>query len=150
MKKIATLFLAVSMALAVSSCKKDDDNNSTPANNTGGSNLTKTEILTGRTWKITELTVDGQSQVGTLVTACDLDDIYQFKANGEFIVDEGATKCDPTDPQIETQSTWKFLDNETKLEADGEVATITELTTTKLVTEGTLGTAKVVLTYAPW
>jgi hypothetical protein len=134
MKKITLLFLAFSMAAFVSSCKKDDDNTSTPTN-TGGNGPTKTEILSGRTWKITGATLDGQS-IFDIFDDCDKDNIYQWKTNGDYVVDEGATKCDPNDPQIETQDKWKFTDNETKLEFDGEVSEIKELTVTKLVLEG--------------
>lgn len=136
MKKISTLLLALTMAFTISSCSNDDDDNSTPANNNPGNNSpTKTEILTGRTWKITGATIDGQDIFG-IFDDCDKDNIYQWKTNGDYVVDEGATKCDPSDPQIETQSTWKFTDNETKIEYDGDSYTIKELTVTKLVLEG--------------
>lgn len=138
MKKITLFFLAVSMALAISSCKKDDDNNSTPANNNnsgGGSNLTKTEMLTAKKWKVVGLTVGG-SDFYALFDDCDKDDTHEFKTDGTYINDEGATKCDPMDDQIISTDTWKFTDNETKIEYDGGTATIKELTETKMVLEG--------------
>lgn len=136
MKKISSLFIATLMAFTISSCSSDDDDNATPTNNNSGNNSpTKTEILTGRTWKIVGATLDGQN-IFDIFDDCDKDNIYQWKTNGDYVVDEGVTKCDPTDPQIETQDKWKFTDNETKLEFDGEVSEIKELTITKLVIEG--------------
>lgn len=137
MRKLITLFLAVSMALAISSCKKDDDNNSTPANNNnsgGGSTPTKTEMLTAKKWKVVGLTVGGQDFYAQM-DACDKDDTYEYKTDGTYIEDEGATKCDPGDPQEITKDTWKFTDNETKIVADGITATIKEMTATKMVLE---------------
>lgn len=148
MKKITILFLALSMAFTVTSCNKDDDDNSTPSNNNpGGSNLTKTEMLTAKKWKMTALTVDGQDFYA-LMDDCDKDDTHEFKTDGSYTYDEGATKCDPMDDQIISQSTWKFTDNETKIEYDGEEATITELTETKMVLEGDFLGSKAVTTFS--
>jgi hypothetical protein len=136
MRKLTLLFLAISMAAFVSSCKKEES--STPANNNntgGGSNLTKTEMLTAKKWKLVGLTVGG-ADFYSQFDDCDKDDTFEYKTDGTYIEDEGATKCDPSDPQVITTATWKFTDNETKLEADGVTATIKELTATKMVLEG--------------
>ncbi len=138
MKKVTLLFLAFAMAAIISSCKKDDDNTSTPSG--GGASATKTEIITAKTWKITAATIGGQD-VFSQQDECDKDDLHIFKIDGTYIYDEGATKCDTADDQIISTSTWKFLENETKIEFDGDVATIKEMTSTTIRIEGTfLGT----------
>ncbi len=146
MRKLTLLFLAFSMAALISSCKKDDDNTPAPTNNSGGNNLTKTEMLTAKKWKITALTVGGQDFF-TLFDDCDKDDTHEFKTDGTYINDEGATKCDPSDPQTISTSNWKFIDNETKIEFDGEVGTIKELTSSKMVIEGDFGGQVAVTTF---
>lgn len=133
MKKITLFVLVAVMATLVSSCKKDDDNNSN--NPSGGSSATKTEMITAKSWKVTGLTVGGQDFYSQM-DACDKDDLHTFKTDNTYIYDEGASKCDPSDPQVISTGTWKFTENETKIEYDGETATIKELTSTKMVLEG--------------
>lgn len=101
------------------SCKKDKDTTPTTTPKT------KTELLTGAKWKWTGATASPAvdtcggtiTDVFTLVKdpACDMDDLFMYTANGLTINDEGATKCAPADPQIDTCGTWKFIENETKL-----------------------------------
>ena len=76
-------------------------------------------LTTGR-WQLTgagviipgsSTTIDVFSQVPT----CLSDNFYTFGADGTLTVDEGATKCDPSDPQTSTGN-WKLLDNNTKLQ----------------------------------
>lgn len=45
---------------------------------------------------------------------CSLDDIMIFKSDKKLAFDEGATKCDPTDPQQVTDGTWSY-DKTTKV-----------------------------------
>ena len=123
--------LAASM-LAVS-CKKDDNNN-----NNNGPQMTKKEMLTAKSWKATGMTIGG-SDFWPLVDACERDDLYTFKTDGTYIEDEGATKCDPADPQVITTSTWAFIQNDTKIVYDGDTATIKELTPSKMVLESDFG-----------
>jgi len=47
--------------------------------------------------------------------ACVLDDLRMFKSNGQYLNDNGATKCDPSEPQTATLA-WRFIDNNTKIE----------------------------------
>lgn len=53
---------------------------------------------------------------------CEIDDIMTFQSDQKISYDEGATKCDPSDPQTTTDGTWSF-DNATKMlteqDADG-------------------------------
>jgi hypothetical protein len=97
---------------------------------------TKTDLLSGVTWKMTRL------KVGTLEgdpETCLTDDTYIYQADGVYKFSEGATKCDPADPSS-INGTWEFKSNETKLAVSQTEAgitltynyTIVELTETKL------------------
>lgn len=142
MKKITLLFVAVSL-IAVSACKKEDDKTTTP---TPGPTLTKTQMLTAKNWKLTGATSGGVDYY-PIIDPCDKDDLFIFKTDGTSIVDAGATKCDPTDPQIISTGTWTFIDNETKIYFDGDTGTLAELTSTKMVVKGDYLGDEVVSTY---
>jgi hypothetical protein len=133
MKK--TLILAVTVAMAFVSCKKDDDNNSNNGN--PSPTQTKTQLISAKSWKGVSLTVGG-ADFWSQLDDCDKDDIYIFKADGVYVADAGATKCDPGDPQQYTD-TWKFIENETKLVYDGDTTIIKELTSSKMVLQGDYG-----------
>lgn len=45
---------------------------------------------------------------------CDLDNSMIFKSDKKLAYDEGATKCDPADPQQGTDGTWSY-DKSTKI-----------------------------------
>jgi hypothetical protein len=47
---------------------------------------------------------------------CQKDNYYQFNSDGAYQLNDGPTKCAPTDPQIIETGTWSFLENETKLQ----------------------------------
>lgn len=80
----------------------------------------KTELLTGK-YQLTAATVDPAIQVpflGISVTdlygfteSCMKDDVIEFFSNGVVNMDEAATKCDPEDPQTQTDM-WKFSAHE--------------------------------------
>jgi hypothetical protein len=102
----------------------------------------KTEYLSQGTWKIlsvgVDLNKDGivDADATGYVQSCHLDDTYAFRANGTGTIDEGATKCNASDPQS-SDFTWVFKNNETILSGNfGLVAgdaTIITLNDTKLV-----------------
>jgi hypothetical protein len=98
MKKLSLLFLA---ALALGSCKKDNENSpSTPS---------KTDLLTSKSWRPTaasiSVTVAGTTTSLGNLDACSADDFFKFSTDKSMVHDEGATKCDPADPQME-KGTW--------------------------------------------
>jgi hypothetical protein len=111
----------------------------------------KTEILTKSKWAWTAGTVspafdffgDGKPISGeyhSKMPVCFQDDIRTFDAAGTYTVDEGATKCDPADPQIYNLATWKWEASETVIAiiVDGETRKwkVNELTETVMkVTE---------------
>ena len=103
------IFFMLSIALFFVACDKDDNG----ANNT--------DNLTGSQWKITssvaKFTFNGVEQtvdVYAQLPACQKDNLVEFKTDGTFIADEGATKCSPNDPQEET-GTWVFAQDETHI-----------------------------------
>lgn len=132
----AMFFSLVScMSMLTVSCKKDSP---APA-------PTKTQLLTGKNWKVTALTVDPArpyTAFGPDVTdwysqmeSCQQDNLYKFNTDGTAIKDEGPTKCDVDDPQT-ISGTWVFNTDQTIVtETFNSVSisyTIVELTSTKL------------------
>jgi len=135
--KLTSYFFIAGVAFL--SCKKDKDNN--------GAAKTKTELLTTGNWKRTALIsnpaydwyADGTfaTDILSVIKPCEKDNIDTYKTNGVFETNEGATKCDPSDPQTWT-ATWIFADNETKLIFDGtDEYTLLELTATTLKFQST-------------
>jgi hypothetical protein len=131
-KKFSTyLVLAVVSLANLNSCKKDDETTPTPT-------LTKTDLLTAKSWKVTDVKIAGQTIFDSpLVEACEKDDLTKFNANKSITFDEGAEKCDASSPQSRTGS-WEFTTNETKLnmtDSDGSVVegTISTFTSTTLI-----------------
>lgn len=150
--KVISLLVLLQVLFVLSSCTKDDDTGSTTNTTpTGGGSTspTKTQLLTAHKWVPTALTFDNNDAWG-LVDDCEKDNFLEFKTNGSYKEDEGATKCDPNDPQIINNSTWKFTANNTKLEYHGgRVADINGLTATELRLQyNDLGTI-VIATYKP-
>ena len=106
---LVSILLATSF-FAISGCKKTK---------------TKTELLTDGSWKVTAQSINPGVDLngdGTLdtdlyaqfVEDCTKDNFSTFKSDGSFVDDEGATKCDPTDPQT-TNGTWAFQNSESKI-----------------------------------
>jgi hypothetical protein len=128
MRKI-TLMIAALAFLTVSSCKKEDEKTTTPTKS-------KTELLTAKAWKITAMTINpGITPIpgGPTITdffaqlePCSKDDTEKFNTGGTGVSDEGATKCDPADPQS-SNFTWVFNPSETIITIDGESQNIIQL-----------------------
>ena len=124
--KALTALFALSL-LSLSSCKKDDDDDSssaTPAP-TPAPTPTKKELLTGKYWKVTDMTVSPAYEVspGVFITdyystlsACSKDNVTFYTSNGEYVTNEGAIKCNLSDPQT-VSGTWNFNTPETILTA---------------------------------
>lgn len=87
-------------------------------------------LLTGAKWKLSAHTIspaidwDGD---GTMVTNmyavngdCVHDDIATYAPDHTFTIDEGAGKCDPSDPQQE-KGTWSLDDAGDRLTLDSEI-----------------------------
>ena len=63
-------------------------------------------LLTTGLWKRTGETTNGKDTF-TALGSCDKDNTYVFATDGKATFDEGATKCNTTDPQTTTGS-WAF------------------------------------------
>ena len=136
-KKISLATLVICLLL-VSCSKKSKDSTPTPTPET------KTQLLTGKNWKITAMTfIPGiYNGAGGLITdyyayaiangdACSLDNILNFNIDGSYITTQGATLCDPAYPE-NSSGTWSFQNSETTLIQDGQESTIVTLNSTTL------------------
>jgi len=130
---LCSAFVLIS-ALFFSSCSKKSD--PTPP---------KDQLLTAaKGWKLTDakVTVSGITQsIFSAIPACVVDNITFYKSTGDYLEDEGATKCDSADPQTLESGTWKFNTDKTIITVTssdpanpGTVAlTLVSLTATTLV-----------------
>ena len=104
------------------SCKKDKKD-TTPTTTS-----TKTGYLTKGAWKITaekyKMNGSGWIDIFSMLDPCDLDNTTTFFPNFTVINDEGAIKCNMTDPQS-TTSPWAFGTGETSLILQDGVDTYT-------------------------
>ncbi len=98
MKLSALLFAGMFIFAA---CSSEDDK-------------TKTELLTAQSWKATHIYIENVDVIGDF-DECDADDLTTYFEDGNYQVDEGATKCDPENPQIVEEGTWSFNADETEL-----------------------------------
>ena len=137
MQKKHFLYLTIVCGLMAANigCSKDDDSNPAPKTNT--------ELLTTGTWKFSDIKVNGTSVAG-LFDPCQKDNILTFLAAGTGTADEGATKCDPNDPDSNSFN-WNFETNETVLfvstpffTGGSSTFTIVSLTESQLVLSQTI------------
>ena len=145
MKNLSVYFLTAALGLSIlGGCKKDSDDTATPAK-------TKTELLVGKDWVLTDITLSQGNTPGAsvygLVDVCTRDDKYRFATPNAVTVSAGAMACStsPTSP-----GTWAFASSETKLNLtnvgdalDDGSYNIVELTETSMklsatVTQGTI------------
>ena len=91
--------LAAAVALFVMSCSKKSD----PA-------PTAEQYLTHSAgWKLTDAKA-GSTDIFSSLPTCSTDDIFKFTltsgSTGTYIEDEGASKCDSSDPQTADSGKW--------------------------------------------
>ena len=117
MKKQIFLFSASFLIFFIQGCNKKDAAIKDEV-------LSKTQLLTTGSWKVTALVSDRDAN-GTYETddyagysAYYKDNYSTFLTNGELEVNEGPTKCSPTDPQTVIKH-WQLTNNETTLVVDG-------------------------------
>jgi Lipocalin-like domain len=131
--RYAALFLFSFVILSgIGACKKDS-----------AADKSRTELITQAAWKL----VKSESKTGTgawvdgtgLFLACEKDDNFVFRTNASYEINEGLTKCAPTDPQIYETGTWAFQTNETEVRltstgsSSSDISVIEQLTETTLV-----------------
>lgn len=82
------------------SCKREMPEDATPL----------TDSIKDKNWLlIADSTVSSAGTVENnydLLPGCEKDDLVQFKSNKTLVRDEGATKCNASDPQTMTIGTW--------------------------------------------
>jgi len=122
----ALLFLSV---LGAASCKKDDNKTNTPNNPSNADFPVGTWTLTSYTSDKPILTRNGETTTDIIkaegIPPCGLDNLYTYKADGTYTVDEGPTKCDPADPQTLYSTRWTLNGN--TLTIDGQAAQVTQV-----------------------
>ena len=141
--KLSTLcnLIIVTCALSFAGCSKSG----------GSSEKSKPELIAASTWKFSSAGIDldgngtiDQQAPATLAQPCLTDNSITFKADKTGSIDEGATKCDASTPQV-SPFTWALSDNDTQLTLStpilagfGSDAKIVELTATKFVLSRTI------------
>lgn len=132
MKSIITILLGIALVSIVACSKKS-------------SGTSRTELVTKATWRYENsgLDVNKDGFIDTslppgYVENCDKDNTLTFKSDGTGIMDEGASKCDPGNPQS-SPFTWTFKNGETVINFPSVVlsgisgdVTILKLTDTEL------------------
>ncbi|HZK08665.1 MAG TPA: lipocalin family protein [Bacteroidales bacterium] len=129
----AMLLLLMGGLVTFSSCKKDDDDSPS-----------KTKMISGKKFFAKAMKIEPGVSTPGGVTITDLypflldcvkDNYTTFSENGTFIDDEGATKCEPGDPQT-INGTWEFMNDETQLKQtygnEYQIYNIVELTNSVL------------------
>lgn len=98
------------------------------------------QLLTQQEWRIIKeeekVNSDPYVDYFPFVPACSQDDKYNFKTDGTYELNEGATKCNSSDPQIITTGTWQFTQNETRIRIDVNESAIDKLTNDTLRISG--------------
>jgi len=134
------LFLGV---LSFSSCNDDDDDDDpTPP--------TRTELLTAKNWMVEGWNIEPAIDVdnnGTqennlipFIEACNLDDFFDFNADGTYTIEEGDSKCDPNAPTVVESGDWIWNSDNTRIifEPSGgssREAEVVSITSTEVVVE---------------
>jgi hypothetical protein len=108
MKFAPPVTILLLLIFAFSSCKKSKTYSKT-----------KTELLTQKTWRLVAARnkQDNQNweEIYLLIDSCRRDDIVSFTPTFVYTVDEGLSKCFPTDSQILVSGAWAFDSNETQI-----------------------------------
>lgn len=116
MKIFSTPHFLIVLSVCFIGCQKKSD----PA-------PTKADHISSSAWKYESGGIDGDKN-GTIdfsfssanVPACYSDNTILFNKNQTGVTNEGATKCNASDPQT-SPFTWSFADNQTNLTISGNV-----------------------------
>lgn len=120
MKILSALFASAVGCLLVAGCQKSG---------TDGNQTTKTDHLTASAWKYESGGADPDRngtidlQASAFLPPCNLDNTATFNKNNTGVADEGAAKCNTTDPQS-GNFTWSFADGETSLNMNTTIFTL--------------------------
>jgi hypothetical protein len=108
--------IAILFTVIILSCKKKNSDSS------GGAN--KITLLTQSSWQFNNAGTDADKNrtidqdLSSFISACLKDNTIIFSSGGSGTVNEGASKCDPNDPQT-IPLTWSFANNETVINISG-------------------------------
>ena len=117
MRRFTSFSILLLSSVILFSCKKDKDS--------------KTELLTSRTWHITQFQYRENTtdpwDIELVTDQCELDNIFTFLTSGTYTYTEGPTKCDPADPDLIDTGTWMFINDESgiRLTSAGDVIDFT-------------------------
>jgi hypothetical protein len=106
MKFLKFTMLFCTLTTLMTACKKNKDQ-------------TRSEVLAAKAWKVADHG-DDINKNGIIdpaesdLTNCDKDNSFTFATGGTGTFDEGASKCDPSDPQSYAYN-WQLTEGETKL-----------------------------------
>lgn len=129
MKRMFPQLAAMIAAIVLmASCSKKDDNTNT---NPGQPTIVGSWKVTGLVSNV-PLTVGGQSttEFFQFYPACAKDNMLVFKSDKSYEANEGATKCDPNDPQVTDTGNWTV--DGTKLEIKSRTASSISATLVQL------------------
>lgn len=110
-------FYALAITAIIASCNKDDNKNTTPT-------PTPTQIPVDykaqmkNDWLLTNLTAklpldydndgDGETEIYAEMPPCEQDNMFSFISDTLYQAKEGATKCNPNDPDVLQTETWSI------------------------------------------
>jgi hypothetical protein len=107
--RFPNMLLLGCLFITLFSCQKSND---------GDEPKTKTALLTASLWKINSVGLDldknNTVDLPYPLENCEKDNTLEFKTDGTGISREGATKCDPEDPDSENFN-WSLKNNDTIL-----------------------------------
>ena len=73
------------------------------------------ELLVEKKWYQTAILVNpafmGMTNLYDSLIPCQKDDIFTYRNNGNYEIDNGILKCYASNPQIDSATTWKLQDN---------------------------------------
>lgn len=144
-KQILSLVSCLAIwVLLFTNCQKDD----TPP----PASKTNTQRMTQAPWKFSSATVSGVNVSSSLQT-CQKDNILTFLTGVTGSMDEGATKCNASDPQT-SPFNWNFANNETKVHISTVLFTggitdfnLVSISDTQLVLSQVINAQTVVVTF---
>ncbi len=124
-------FALMSSALLFSACSKDEET-TTPT-------VAGSTYLVGKDWRMIAATLAtaGSPTVDmyAAMQPCEKDDLIEFLASGSVTMKEGATKCDPADPDTSPGGAWALLNSDKQLriiDGDTTLMDVVELNASSL------------------
>jgi hypothetical protein len=110
MKQALMYSLLLIGSLSFLSCSKSDDDDNNSGNNASA-------LITASTWKYSDagldMNSDGVKDSGLppgVIASCDTDNTITFKSDNTGVLDEGATRCNASNPQT-VPFTWSLKNN---------------------------------------